>query len=158
MCHINLTWQTYLQAPRSNCLIAFPHSPPRRSVMTLPRLPATGRVWRLLSSWRFRTGRLRSPSCPQPPLWSSRPWRNHQGTARRSRTLSTVVTCPSTRSSALRARWGRVPCPESWVVPSRKSLARASRLVVPLRVGHHTTSLKRSPAVTLKCQKSKWWV
>merc|ERR1712063_227836 len=57
-----------------------PHCPQRRSVMISAKLLVTGKDSKSQSSLPFKTDRLRSLLFHPPPLWSSRPSRNHHVT------------------------------------------------------------------------------
>ena len=71
----------------------------RKSVMTSPRQPVTGRVWRSPSVWQFKTDKLPFQWYHQPLHWLSRLWRNRHVTARRSRIVSDHRHCPNERSN-----------------------------------------------------------
>ena len=64
------------------------YSLPRKLVKISPRVPRTGKAWRLLSSWPSRIVKLQSLLCHQLPPWLSRLWRSLLVTARSRRTVS----------------------------------------------------------------------
>lgn len=64
------------------------HSHRRKSVMTSLRQPVTGKAWKSLYAWPSKTDKPPSVSFHRPLHWSSKHWRNHHVTERRSRTVS----------------------------------------------------------------------
>lgn len=68
------------------------HSHRRKSVMTSLRQPVTGKAWKSLYAWPSKTDKPPSVSFHRPLHWSSKHWRNHHVTERRSRTVSWLIS------------------------------------------------------------------
>lgn len=96
--HVSVLWQVYWNVEESAVgiklikIVIFSSfsmcSPQRKLVMILPRQPVTGKVLKSPCAWRSKIVKPPSRSFHQPPRSSSRHWKNHHVTERRSRTVS----------------------------------------------------------------------
>ena len=92
-----------------------------RLVMTLPKQPATGRVWGLQWNWLFRIVRPKLRKCHLPLPLSSKPSKNHHETETSRKTLSTVEISLLMKSSTLPNRCSIDLQLENSVEPQQRS-------------------------------------